>query len=209
MSAKSLQQIIGQVPLTEALKTVASGVPNPFPNEFFTVDANNRVLGDRASYIRISGERRTSKLAKYGSPSRRRTLRDLGDANVRMFHTFEEFQIDPMVLQQLRSFEKYQQDKGMDWLRYQVDEAAVRGQNTRIIATASTLGLGSIYWDSNGNLLPTSSGAAETYSFGIPATHKNQCNGNIAASWALATSDILGDIRSMKCRSTSSRTTTP
>lgn len=196
--SKSLKQILGFAPLTEALRTVASGVPNPFPPEFFAVQPANRVIGDRATYIRISGERRTSKLAKYGSPSRRRTLRDIGDQNARMMHTFEDFQVDPAVLLQLRSFEQYQQDKGMDWLRYQIEEAARRHQNSRVISTASVLRYGAIYWNSDGDLLPSSSGAAETYSFQVPATHQNQINGNISASWALHTTDLLGDIRNVK-----------
>src|SRR6266852_6226649 len=115
-SSKSLQQILGFMPLTESLRTVVSGVPNPFPLELFRVPPAHQFLGDRSRYIRISGERRTSKLGKYGSPSRRRTLRDIGTADMRCIHVNEHFQIDPMTLQQLQSFERYEQDKGMDWL---------------------------------------------------------------------------------------------
>jgi len=194
----ALQDIIGFLPLTEALRTVASGVPNPFPADLFNVAPKNRIIGDRAKYIRIGGERRTSSIATYGSPSRRRTLKEIGDAKVRMLHTFEEIQIDPLVMLQLQSFEKYQQDQGMEWLQYQLDEAAKRTVNTRIISTASTLRHGAIYYDATGQLLPNSSGAARTIDFNVPATHKDQCNGNISASWALDTTDILGDLRNLR-----------
>lgn len=196
--AKDLRDIVGHLPLTEALRSVMSGVPNPFPSELFTVKSANRILGDRAKYIRISGERRTSKKALYGSPAVKRTLKDIADQTVRCMHTFESFGIDPVILQSLRSFEQYEQDKGMDWLSYQIDEAARRHVNTRVISTASVLRYGAIYWDSAGQLLPTSSGANETFDFNVPATHKDQCNGNISASWALHTTDIMGDIRNLK-----------
>ncbi len=198
MSSKALQDVLGFLPLTETLRTLASGVPDPFPPEFSQVLPQHRIIGDKAKYIRISGERRTSKLAKYGSPARRRTLRDVGDATVKCLHTFEEYQIDPTILMSLRSFEQYEQDKGLDWLRYQNEEAAKRYQNTRTIGKASVLANGALYWDVDGNLLPSSSNAFETYSFGVPATHQNQINGNITVSWASHTADILGDIRRVK-----------
>src|ERR1051325_3164987 len=114
--AKSLEQVLGFMPLTEALRATSSGIPNPFPPEFFAVNPSNRVLGDKANYVRITGERRASKLAKYGSPARRRALRDIGEQPVRCLSTAEMIQIDPVVLQQLRSYQEYEQDKGMDWL---------------------------------------------------------------------------------------------
>lgn len=196
----ALEQILGYIPLTEALRVTASGVPNPFPKELFVTPPANRVMGDRAKYVRISGERRTAKRAKYGSPAVRRSLRDVGDASIRLLHDHESFGVDMMVLQQLRSFEKYEQDQGLDWLRYQLTEAGRRQQNTRVITTASMLRYGAIYWDSNGNLLPSSSGADAnmTASVAIPATHQNQINGQISASWALANTDIPSQIEGLK-----------
>lgn len=198
--SKAIESILGHVPLTEALRATASGVPNPFPDEFFQVSSANRILGDRAKYIRISGERRTAKRAMYGSPARRRSLKDIGDQTIRMLHEYESFPIDMMMLQKLRSFEQYQQDEGMDWVAYQLKEASTRHMNARVIATASVLRYGAIYWDSNGNLLPSSSGADTNFTVDmqVPATHKDQCNGNISASWALVNTDIPTDIANLQ-----------
>lgn len=175
-------------------------MPNPFPKQLFQTSPGNRVMGDRAAYVRVSGERRTMRRAKYGAPATRRALRDIGEQKVRMLHDFESFAIDMMVLQQLRSFEKFQQDMGMDWVRYQLDEAARRIENTRVITTASALRSGAIYWDTAGNLLPNSSGADanQTIDFGIPATHKNQCNGVIDSPWSLTGTDIPGQIAGLQ-----------
>lgn len=196
----ALEKIIGHAPLTEALKATSSGVPNPFPEELFQVAPQNRVMGDRARWIRLSGERRTAKRVVYGAPAKRRNLRDIGDQTVRCFHNSESFQIDVMLLQKLQSFEKYQQDEGMDFLRFQIEEAAKRQVNTRVITTASMLRHGAIYWDSDGNLLPTSSGADTTLTVSaqVPATHQNQCNSIISASWALANTDIPLQIENLQ-----------
>ncbi len=198
--SKSLEDILGFAPLTEALRATASGVPNPFPQEFFNVAPANRIIGDRAKYVRLFGERRTSMRAQYGSPARRRSLKDIGDQTVRCTHNYESINIDYVMLQKLRSFEQYQQDEGVDWLRYQIAEAAQRQMNSRIIGVASALSQGALYWDTDGNVLPSSSGADanQTVDFGIPATHKNQINGIIDASWALHNTDIPTHLRKIQ-----------
>ena len=50
--SKALEDIIGIVPLTEALRATTSGIPDPFPPEFSVVKPANRVLGDRARRCR-------------------------------------------------------------------------------------------------------------------------------------------------------------
>lgn len=196
----SLENILGFMPLTEALRATSDSVPNPFPPELFTVKPQNRFLGDRAKYIRITGERRTASLAKYGSPAKRQSLRDVGDQNVRCLHVFESVPIDLVTLQKLQAFEHYVQDEGMDWLQYQFEAYGKKLGNTRVVATSTVLSSGNIYFDANGNILPPSeSGSAfETYTFNIPATHQNQINGIISASWALFNTDIPGQIRALR-----------
>lgn len=198
--SKALESIIGHAPLTESLRATSSGVPNPFPPELFTVSPRNRVLGDRAKYIRITGERRTAKRVVYGAPGKRRALRDVGEQGVRCFHNSESFALDMTILQKLQAFEQYTQDEGMDFLAYQIQEAAKRQQNTRVITTGSILRHGAVYWDSEGNLLPTSSGADASYTidFGVPASHKDQINGIVTAPWSLVNTDIPGHIRAIK-----------
>lgn len=196
--SKALESILGYMPLTEALRATSSGVPNPFPQEFFNVKPSNRVLGDKAKYIRITGERRTAAMAKYGSPARRHTLRDISSQNVGLLHSNESFTVDFMMLQKLMSFEKYVQDEGMDWLQYQFAELGKRHGNSRIISVASMLRYGAIYWDAAGNILPSSSGSTESATFNVPATHQDQINGIIAASWVLSNTDIPAHIRALK-----------
>jgi hypothetical protein len=190
-----LSDILGYIPLTQTLRTIKSGVPNPFPPELYNVPAENKKMGDKVRYTIITGERTTSKVIKYGSEAVSRALRDVGDQAARMLHLHDAFEIELTQMANLRSFDEYRQDEGMDYLRYQMKEAARRPENTRVVEVASMMRYGAIYIDGAGNLLPSSSGAVITIDSGIPATHKNQVNGNIVASWALPSSDIPGDMR--------------
>lgn len=198
MAATNLNEIIGYAPLTESLKTTASGIPNPFPPELFQVRPGNKILGDRAKYIRVTGERRTAKFAKYGSPSAKRPLRDIADQAVRMLHVYEHFDIELTQLLNLRSFEQYTQDKGIEWLKYQMDEAAVRPANTRIISVASVLRYGKIFIDVYGNILPSSTGADLIVDFNVPAANQNQLNGILSAPWTLPNTNIPGQINALQ-----------
>ena len=199
--SKSIQQLLAYTPLTKALRATSSGVPNPFPKAFFEVRDKNRVMGDRLKYVRITGERRTAKLAKYGSPARRVSLRDFGSQDVRMMFVFDEIQLDLIILAQLQAFEKYQQDEGKDYMQYQFEAAGKRIGNAEVVSVASVLANGALYYDSDGNFLPTSAGAAEIYSFNIPANNQNQLNGIISSSWKYPNADIPGMIRNLQFQS--------
>jgi hypothetical protein len=70
--------------------------------------------------------------------------------------------------------------------------------NNRISAVASMLRYGEIYYNGQGDLLHSSSGATQTVSLGVPAANKDQLGGNIAASWATAGTDILGQLANIQ-----------
>jgi hypothetical protein len=199
--SKSIEEIIGIAPLTAAIRVTSSGIPNPFPSQFSTVKPKNRVIGDRARYIRLKGVRTTAKMGVYGTAGRRVPLQPVESDTVRMLWVAMEFMIDVNMLNRLQAFLNggpYQQDEGMDFLSYQLEEMGKRMANTRIAATASVLQYGAIYWDSDGNLLPSSSGASTTMSMGISANNQNQLNGIIASSWALSNTDIMLQLRTLK-----------
>lgn len=197
MADYAIEQILGHAPLTTTLRTTVSGVHSPWPEELFKVDSKNRVMADRAKYVRIKGERRPAKRTYYGAPSVPRALRPIEDAAVILLHFFEHFTVGLHMLQKLRAFEQYIQDEGRDFLRYQFEEQAHRIANTRIVAVGSVLRHGKIYIGEGGDLLPTSSGAAETIDFNVPATHKDQINGIISAPWNLHSTDIPLHIRNI------------
>lgn len=198
------ESIIGIAPLTEALRATTSGVPDFIPPEFSVVKPANRIIGDRAKWVRIYGARTTVKLAAYGAPGRRIPLQPIAAQPVRMMYTAAEFMIDPNLLNRLMAFMEagpYQQDEGADFIAYNLKEVGQRMANTRIVAKASMLFNGDVYWDADGNILPSSSGAVDSYGGIVPASHQNQLNGIIAAPWSLANTDILSQIRNLKIQS--------
>ena len=198
MATKALEDIIGIAPLTEALRATTSGIPDPFPAEFSAVKPQNRILGNKAKWTRINGARTTAPLAAYGAAGKRVPLQPIAMQTVTMLYLAMEFQIDVNVLNRLQAFEQYVQDEGVDFIAYNLQELGKRMANTRIVAKASMLRYGAIYWDANGNILPSSSGASFTHSSQVPATHKDQLNGIISAPWSLSNTDILGQIRVLK-----------
>jgi hypothetical protein len=75
--------------------------------------------------------------------------------------------------------------------------------NLRVAAVFSLLANGQIYFDGNGELLPTATGAVYTVDMQIPSGNKNQLNvlgkGNIlTASWATTSTSILTQIKALK-----------
>jgi hypothetical protein len=73
--------------------------------------------------------------------------------------------------------------------------------NLRLACIYSMLGLAKIYWDKNGNLLPSSSNATLTIDYGLPANNANQLNGLLTVGWENASADIPGDCRKIKDQS--------
>lgn len=194
--AYSLEQILGYIPLTKMLRTHA-GIPNPFPKQFFEVKEGGKIRGDKTQYIRVGTERRTAQVVPYNAPSKKRELLPIDSQSARLLYSSEHIKIDPNILLKLREFGSYSQEEGRDWLNYQIKENGKRLGNSRLVSLATTLRFGEIYIDASGNVLPDSSGAAHTYSFNVPATHKTTINGIVSSSWALPNTDIPGQLREL------------
>src|SRR5687767_9152570 len=110
--AKSLQQVLGYIELTGTIQQTLSGILNPLPDKFMT--PGRKIVGNKARYTRVTGERRVARIAKYGSPARERGLRDIGEKDVKLIHAFESQRFDPLVMKQLRSKDKFELDVGLD-----------------------------------------------------------------------------------------------
>jgi hypothetical protein len=196
--AKSLSQILGYVTLTGTIQATTRGIPNPFPESFMTKTQD--VVGNKGKYTRFTGQRKVARLNKYGGPAHKRNLMPVGEVDIKLLHSFENISLDPLLMKALRSYDSYEQDRGIREVGRQIAELGQLYQNLRIATTAQVLGNGSLYWDGDGNLLPSSSGAIETHSFQVNANNQNQLNGIITASWALPATDIPLQLRNLKKR---------
>ena len=190
---------MGYTALTGLIQATTSGIPNPLPEKFMSTTRD--VIGDAGRYTRVTGQRRTARLGKYGASALRRELKDVGSVDVKLMHTFEEQPIPPLVMQALRNYENYEVQKmGMQEVARQVKEFTQLFVNLRIATIMQVLANGILYFDGSGNLLPSSSGAVETISFQMNANNQNQLNGIIAASWATASTNIPLHLRNLKKR---------
>lgn len=204
-TSKALQDILGWVALTKAINAVKDGVPNPFPPWLFSVRSEDKVIGNSTKFNRLYGTRKGARVIKYGGVPRHRELQKEELAEVKFITLGEERIFEPNVLSMLRDYDSY--DNAQKAKRLVANNVRTLGTlfaNSRIIATATTLGQGSIYVDSDGNLLPSSSGAAETYSHQIPANNIGTVVDNAGAnifgasgggSWQSAATDIPLQLR--------------
>jgi hypothetical protein len=186
--------MLGYQALLGVVQATVSGIKNPLPPAFMR--ATQKVIGDSGIMTRVTGERRLAGTSTYGSPARVRGLREVARTPVKCISSFESQPIDPLVLHQLMALDKYEQDKGASVIAYQVKEFAKLQQNLRIASAIMMLANGVIYRDSNGTILPTTSGENTSLriSSGMAAAHQGQCdNGTsaiVSASWATQTTNI-------------------
>ena len=196
--AKSLQQIIGFKNLTGLITSKAGGVPTAqLPPAFLSF--TKPVEGNSGEYTKVEGTRRTARIVHYGSPSQRRELKGVTTMKVGLMHSFEHIIHSSAVLSQLRQFDNPAvQRRGEAVVAIETANFMRLFSNLRISAVYSALAQGAIYFDAQGNLLAGAGGAKQTVDFAVPAINKNQLNGILAASWATAGTDIVGQITNLK-----------
>jgi hypothetical protein len=194
----SLLDILAWRNISTAVQKVETGIPNRLPSQFFSVKEN--VLGDRTTYVTFYGQRQTARRGEYGSQSRARTLKQIGEQSVTLLHFPEHVKIRQELLLRLRN--------PNDLLAQQIaqQEIARHGRdfrqlfdNTRLACINSMLANGKIWFDVSGNVLPTSSGASLTVDYGVGANNLNQLNGNLTVGWQnYATANIIQDIENVR-----------
>ena len=195
--AKTLEQILYTPNLIGLIENPAGGVPDFLPPAF--TKPGQRVDGDTAKWFEVTGNRQTARLVQYGSPSQRREGRGAASRTAKFMHTHEHIHLNATTLMQLQDYSNPQRQKlGMQTLANETKQARLYLDNLRLSAIYSILALGAVYFDGNGNLLPSSTGSVTTVDFSVPANNKNQWNGIIGASWATATTDIIADIKAVQ-----------
>lgn len=198
--AKSLESIIGYVALLEAIETILKGIPDPLPAGFASI--TEETVADKARYVVTTGTRQTARQTQYGAPARKRQLRNIGDQNVVLIHSFEEINFSPYVLMQLRNYEDYtQQRMGEEEVARQVGNFVELFNNLRIAVRIMMLHNGKLWFDAEGNLLPSSSGSAFSAGAQRSANNENQLNGLVTVPWNQQQADIPGDLRKLKIQS--------
>lgn len=194
--AKSLQDLLGYTTLTGIIQATTPGLPDVIPPKFF--ENPKPVVLDQGRYTQVFGNRQTARLSQYGAPGRLRAMAEVDIKDVKLMHSIETLQIDPRTMSALREKDSYNQDIGFEEVKRQVAYFRDYFANLRKAALASMLVNGNIWFDVNGNLLPSSSSAVETLTCNMNANNQNQLNGIIANTWANFSTDIPTHIRNLQ-----------
>lgn len=197
--AFSIEQILGFVPLTAAVEKVKSGVPRVLPEAFYRRNPGDQVLGNKARMINFKGTRKNARLAPYGAPPRQIVQLPRESQDVYLLHTIENLPLTQELFLQLRQLDSYVVQKmAADEIAFQATGAVTRQTNLESSATHVMLANAKLWFDVDGNLLATSSGADLVVDYGVPANNLNQLNSIISASWATASTDIPKQINNIK-----------
>ena len=196
--SKTLQQILGARNLVGVIQGVKGGVPEGLlPPAFLT--PTRRVRGDNCTYHRVTGTRKTARQVHYGSPSVRRSIQGISEIPVKLMHSAEHVFHSPTTLMNLKEIgNEALQNLGRSEISRQTGEFGRLYNNLRLASVYSIFRDGHIYFDGDGNLLNSSSGAAVDIDMGIGANNLNQLNSIIAADWDTAGTDIHLHIIALK-----------
>ena len=197
--SQTIQDVLGGQNLTGLIQGVKAGLTHQLPPGFLNITRN--VEGDTATYRRVEGIRQTARLAAYGAPSQRRSLAGITEVPVKLLHSHEHVIHAASVLENLQRFDSpNHQQLGRDEVARQTQSFRRLFENLRVASVCSMLSSGRICFDAQGNLLPTSSGAAVTVDYGVPADHQNQIGGIIDAGWSAADTDIISQVIAIKAK---------
>lgn len=197
-----LKSLLGSTYLTDYVQSVKTAVADNRLNPAF-LSVTEDATGDVVEWFERKTNRQTATTTGKGSPSRKVTKKDEIQRTAKAIHSFEHIAHKAAVLEQLKSPNANEVAKGVGHFRYQAEEFKRRFSNARNAAVMSALALGAIYYDGDGNLLPSSSGAVQTIDLRVPSGNKNQLDWNgggpiISASWATAGTDIPKHVKLIK-----------
>jgi hypothetical protein len=167
MASYNINDILGGPNLVGMIQATTSGIPDPFPADFYRVDG--QVDGDTGEYTVFTGQRSTATLSAYGAPSKNTQFLNVGKKAVKLIHSIESISLPISAYINLLAYNDLSKQRlGIAEVTRQIKEFKRRFANLRVAAMTSALFSGNIYFDAFGNLLPNSTGAATTVSYGVP-----------------------------------------
>lgn len=199
--AFSIEEILGFVPLTAAIEKVKNGVPRVLAPAFYNRSPQFKLVGDKTRRINYSGTRKNARINPYGAPPRQITHLPLESQDIRLLHTEESINFSQELFMQLREFASYTvQVMAQQEAKRQVMNSTFRQTNLESSCVHSMLANGKLWFDNDQNLLGSATNADLTIDYGVPANNRNQLNGIISASWAISSTDIVGQINAIKAQ---------
>jgi len=188
----SITDILSYVPLTEAVQTIKGGLPRVLPDVFW--DLSEDLPGTKGRLIEYQGQRQVARVTPAGAPPRPVQQLPLDDKALIMLSSDEEITFAEELQNVLMKWEQYepQQNWAERQLAYQGEAFRMKFENLETAAVLQTVANGTLYFDADGNLLPTSSGAVLSVPQGVPTNNTGTLNGLLTGSFATSTFDIIG-----------------
>jgi hypothetical protein len=190
----SINDILSYIPLTEAVQTIKGGLPRVLPEEFWSLSED--VPGTKARLIEFNGQRQSARISPNGAPPKVRGKLTLDDKALILLSSTEEMEFTEELENVLCDWEEYrpQQDWAMRNIAYQGEGLRMIFENLETAAVLQTVATGNLYFDFDGNILPSSSGADLTVNQGIPAANIGQLNGLLTGDFNNPNFDIVSFI---------------
>ncbi|HTW96015.1 MAG TPA: hypothetical protein VMD30_14530 [Tepidisphaeraceae bacterium] len=201
MASYNINDILGGPNLVGMIQATKSGIPDPFPAEFYNVDS--QVDGDTGEYTVFTGQRGTATMSAYGAPSKAAQFRNISKKTVKLIHTIESISLPISTYINLLNYNDLTKQRlGITEVTRQIKEFKRRFANLRVAAMTSALFNGQIYFDGAGNLLPSSTGAATTVDYNIPAGNIGEVDPlgtgtPIVSGWSNASTNIDTQIQAL------------
>jgi hypothetical protein len=198
--AQSVYDLLGWVPLTKAVELVKGGLP-PVGFDKLLNRKPRRVIGDTARYVTYKSTRQVSRQAPYGAPARQVGKVEIGLQDIRLLHSNEVMPYSQEMLRALTQWDTYEPQKMffLDQLKFYSEQFAKRSQNLRVAMLLSNFAnAGKVWFDGEGNLLPTASGATLEVDQMVPAANKNQLGGIIDVSWANPAANLEKQLQNLQ-----------
>jgi hypothetical protein len=191
----SVADVLSWVPLTEAVEVIRGGIPRPLIDPFYNL--REEISGNVASYINWQGTRQLARMTPYGSRPAPTNKLSLSSTNVVLLNYLEEMPFQEDLIKILRQWEEYkpQQMFALRNMTWQGEEFSRRFDNAEAAAIHGFIAYGAIYFDNQGNMLPSASGAFQIVSQyignSVPSTNTGTLGGLLTGSFADPDYDIV------------------
>lgn len=199
MASVSLKDVLGAPQLCGSFETVKTGIPDVYPPEYYNVD--NNVEGDKGSYFQVQGQRQLAEIASYGSSSTTTQMKGVTEVPVILLHVVKNLTL-PMtkfmglIRKDSAGSNLLIDEKGVQEISRHIKNSVQLVRNLKIALLTQLLTLGNNYFDAQGRMLPSSSGAKTTAPSGIAAANIGNLTSVLSGStaWTNPAADIADQL---------------
>lgn len=200
MAGTTIQEVLGTETLTRLVKTT-DDMPS-FKMDPKLLKVTVKEHGNSTKIRSRDGQRGLARITRYGSPSINRQPKAVTSNVVTMLNSDEHMLHEGDTLLDLLAYDNPgRQDRGMQEIARQAADFMTLFENLRRASVYCAISFGKLWYDENGGLLVTSTGAVTTVDYSIPTDHQSSVGGLIDADWDVAGTDIRSQLQNIKADS--------